>query len=321
MTWLDKAQPFLILLSMGMGLALAQIPWIRELAPSVIVPLLALMLYTTFLLLPLKNFGQNLQKLKVILASLAINFIWTPIFAWILGALFLRDAPDLWVGLIMLMVTPCTDWYIVFTGVAGGDVILATALLPVNLTLQVLLLPIYLLIFAGTLVDIKLSHLLESVFLVLLMPLLMALVSRSFLLWKKGWNWIEKISPKISVIQILSLDLAIVSIFASEGNALVQNPRLLFRIFIPVFLFFLVNFIVASQVRYYLKFSYEEFTCLTCTTLARNSPLSLAIAASAFPHQSLITLTLVIGPLIELPIMVFISQFLLKVRQQGYWQT
>lgn len=100
-----------------------------------------------------KGFFQKLEQvnraskavLAVALASLSINFLWTPIFAWGLGAVFLSDLPDLWVGLLMLMVTPCTDWYLVFTGIAGGNVVLATALLPVNLVLQVLLLPVYLL--------------------------------------------------------------------------------------------------------------------------------------------------------------------------------
>ncbi|MGQ9865376.1 MAG: arsenic resistance protein [Pseudanabaenaceae cyanobacterium] len=255
------------------------------------------------------------------MASLATNFIWTPIFAWLLGAVFLRDAPDLGVGLIMLMVTPCTDWYIVFTGVAGGDVVLATALLPINLILQVLLLPMYLLIFAGTLVDINPNQLFESVFLVLLIPLLIAVISRNFLLWKKGQIWIEKIAAKIAAIQIPSLNLTIISIFASEGNALVQHPRLSLKILVPVCLFFLVNFIAAYRVGHCLQFSYEEFACFSCTTLARNSPLSLAIAASAFPHRPLIALPLVIGPLIELPIMVLVSQFLLKIRRRGYWRT
>lgn len=321
MTWFDKAQPFLVLLSVGMGGVLAQVSWVRDLAPRVIVPLLALMLYVTFLPLPLKNFGQALRKSKVAWASLVTNFVWTPIFAWGLGAVFLRDPPDLWIGLIMLMVTPCTDWYLVFTGVAGGDVVLATALLPLNLILQVLFLPIYLLFFAGTLVHLDPVKLLESVFWVLLIPLLIATISRNFLLWNKGQIWFEKISSKITVTQILSLNLAIVAIFASEGNAILQNPQLFLKVFVPICIFFLVNFIAAYQIGRYLKFSYEEFACFSCTTLARNSPLSLAIAASAFPHQPLITLTLVIGPLIELPIMVFISQYLLRIRRRGQWQT
>jgi ACR3 family arsenite efflux pump ArsB len=180
MTWIEKAQPFLLLVSIGVGILLAQGMGVAELAADTIAPLLALMLYTTFLPISFKNFGQTLQNTKVVLTSLAINFVWTPLFAWALGAIFLQQSPDLRVGLILLMVTPCTDWYLVFTGMAKG----------------------------------------------------------------------------------------------------------------------------------------AEFACLSCTTLARNSPLSLAIAASAFPNRPLITVTLAIAPLIELPILVLISRMLLHFRRQ-----
>lgn len=320
MTWFDKAQPFLVIFSVLVGLALAQVKWFADLAPNVIVPLLALMLCATFLPLPLKRFGQVLRSSKVVLASLATNFVWTPIFAWGLGVIFLQDTPDLWVGIIMLMVTPCTDWYIVFTGIAGGDVALATALLPLNLILQILLLPIYLLIFAGTLVELNPTKLFSCVLWVLLIPLLVATIFRQFILWWKGNAWFEQTFSKIIVFQVLSLNLAIVAIFASEGNTLIQRPDLLLKLFIPVILFFITNFILANWIGRYLRFSYKEFACFSCTTLARNSPLSLAIAASAFPHRSLIALTLVISPLIELPIMVLISQLLLLIKRREQWQ-
>jgi ACR3 family arsenite efflux pump ArsB len=317
---LDKTQPFLVLLSVVIGLAIAQGAWLVDLAPALIAPLLAIMLYATFLPLPLKQFGRAWQNFKVALASLITNFIWTPFFAWALGVLFLQDSPDLWVGLIMLMVTPCTDWYLVFTGVAGGDVALATALLPLNLTLQILLLPLYLLIFAGTLIELHPIQLFRSILLVLLLPLLIATICRWLLLWMKGKVWFDQILAKIAVLQILSLNLAIASIFAANGSMLIQHPELLLKLLLPVILFFGVNFALAWWVGRYLQFSYAEFACLSCTTLARNSPLSLAIAASAFPHRPLITLSLVIGPLIELPVMVLISQLLLIIRRRGQWQ-
>lgn len=320
MTWFDKAQPFLVIFSVLVGLALAQVSWFADLAQNAIVPLLALMLCATFLPLPLKRFGRVLGNSKVVLASLATNFLWTPIFAWGLGVIFLQDTPDLWVGIIMLMVTPCTDWYIVFTGIAGGDVALATALLPLNLILQILLLPIYLLIFAGTLVELNPTKLFSSVLWILLIPLLVATIFRQLILWCKGNAWFEQTFSKIIAFQVLSLNLAIVAIFASEGNTLIQRPDLLLKLFIPVILFFITNFILANWIRRYLRFSYKEFACFSGTTLARNSPLSLAIAASAFPHRPLIALTLVISPLIELPIMVLISQLLLLIKRRGQWQ-
>lgn len=319
MTGFDRTQPFLVLFSVVVGLILAQVPPLSELAPNLIVPLLALMLYATFLPLSLNHFGEALGNSKVALASVATNFLWTPVFAWGLGAIFLQDSPDLWVGLIMLMVTPCTDWYLVFTGVAGGDVALATALLPLNLILQVLLLPVYLLFFAGTLVELNPVRLFESVLWVLLIPLLLATVSRRLILGCKGEIWFDQKLSNVTVFQVLSLNLAIVALFISKGHTLIQRPELFFKVLIPVVLFFVTNFILAHRIGRYFKFSYEEFVCLSCTTLARNSPLSLAIAASAFPHRPLIALTLVIGPLIELPIMVLISQLLLQIRRRERW--
>ncbi|AFZ37161.1 Bile acid:sodium symporter [Stanieria cyanosphaera PCC 7437] len=310
----EKVQPFLVLLSVFVGLALAQIGWVANIAPKIIVPLLALMLYATFLPIPLKGLGRGLRNFKVTSTSLIINFFWTPIFTWINGYLFLSDSPDLRVGLIMLMVTPCTDWYLVFTGVARGDVALATALLPLNLVLQVILLPVYLLIFAGTLVEINLMELFESLFWVLFLPLLVATISRQFILRWQG------VVAKMAIFQVICLNLAIATIFASQGKVVIQHPEFIFQLFIPVVLFFVVNFVLGQVIGRYLKFSYPEVACLSCTTLARNSPLSIAIAASAFPHRPLIALVLVIGPLIELPVMVLISQLLLLMRRRGQWQ-
>ncbi|OKH11203.1 arsenic resistance protein [Fischerella major NIES-592] len=316
----EKVQPFLVLLSVFVGLALAQIGWFANLAPKIIVPLLALMLYATFLPIPLKGWGRGLQNFKVTSTSLMVNFVWTPIFTWINGYLFLQDSPDFRVGLIMLMVTPCTDWYLVFTGVARGDVALATALLPLNLVLQVILLPVYLLIFAGTLVEINIIQLFDSLFWVLFLPLLVATISRQLILRWKGDVYFQQVVAKMAIFQVICLNLAIATIFASQGKVVIQHPELIFQLFIPVVLFFVVNFVLGQLIGRYLKFSYQEVACLSCTTLARNSPLSLAIAASAFPHRPLIALVLVIGPLIELPVMVLISQLLLLIRRRGQWQ-
>ncbi len=101
-----------------------------------IVPFLFFMLYGLFLSIPLKEIKNGFRNLKFAGTSLTINFLWTPLLAWGLGALFLSDHPALWVGFIMLMVTPCTDWYLIFTEIAKGNVALSTAILPVNLILQ-----------------------------------------------------------------------------------------------------------------------------------------------------------------------------------------
>ena len=176
-----------------------------------------------------------------------------------------------------------------------------------------LLLPLYLLVLAGALVALNPAQLGAKVAGVLLIPLALALISRQLARSLKGEAFIDLL-PQVSKLQLVSLNLAIVAILVAEGNNLVQQPELLLRLLVPVGLFYVVNFVLTYQVARWLSFSYGELACLSCTALARNSPLSLAIAASAFHHQPLIALTLVIGPLIELPVMVLIAQLLLKIR-------
>ncbi|MEN9260126.1 MAG: hypothetical protein Q6L60_04120 [Thermostichus sp. HHBFW_bins_43] len=316
---MEKAQPLFVVVSVLVGLALTEGSYSGQVLGNFVQPLLALLLYLTFLGIPLQKFRQLYHASKAVLASLSINFLWTPAFAWGLGALFLSDLPDLWVGLIMLMVTPCTDWYLVFTGLAGGDVVLATALLPLNLALQILLLPVYLLLLAGDLVELNLENLLASMLWMLVLPFLAAALTQYGLKSIQGALGWQGSLEKITALQVLSLNLAIVCIFASEGSLLIQNPALFLRLLPPILLFFALNFWVARQVGRGLDLTYEAFACLTCTTLARNSPLSLAIAASAFPERPLIVLALVIGPLIELPVLTLVSQVLLHSRSTGSW--
>jgi ACR3 family arsenite efflux pump ArsB len=310
----EKLQSLSVITSILIGLLLGQIKWVSENALYFVVPSLMVMLYGVFLNIPLHRLGNAFQNYKVTGLSLGMNFLWTPVFTWGLGAIFLRNFPDLWVGLIMLMVTPCTDWYLIFTGIAKGNVVLATALLPWNLILQVILLPIYLLVFAGTLVHIYATILLESVVLVLAVPILLALVARWLIPRLTGF-W-HQIPLKIAAGQTLFLCLAIAAMFASQGQILMQRPDLLLKMLLPVLVFFGINFWLGQIIGHLSNFSYEESACFSCTTLARNSPISLAIATSAFPERPLIGLALVIGSLIELPVMVLVSQLLLVLRRK-----
>lgn len=121
------------------------------------------MLYITFLQIPIEEIKKAFKNIKFTYNSVIINFVWTPILAWLLAMGFLSDIPSIYIGFIMLMVTPCTDWYLIFTGIAKGNVALSTAMLQLNLNLQIILLPIYLLLFGGTTGVVELSFLVESI--------------------------------------------------------------------------------------------------------------------------------------------------------------
>ncbi|MFG6116142.1 arsenic resistance protein [Halobacillus sp. MO56] len=311
MNLFEKLYTLIIFSAVVIGLGIGQVALISTNADSFIVPLLVAMLYITFLQVPMEEIKKSFRNITFTSTSVLINFVWTPLFAWLLAMFFLGDNTALYIGFIMLMVTPCTDWYLIFTGIAKGNVALSTAILPLNLILQVLLLPIYLLIFGGKTGVIELRFLVESILTVLFIPLVLALLTKWLLRNKQQAR--ENFLSKLSVYPIIFLSLAIVAMFASQGQLLLDNLDLMWKITIPILLFFIVNLFVSQKVGRLMRFPNSDRASLSLTTLARNSPIALAIAMTAFPDQPLIALVLVIGPLLELPILAIITQFLLFI--------
>ncbi|WP_269411357.1 arsenic resistance protein [Lentibacillus daqui] len=314
MNLIEKFQSVVILIAVGIGLFLGQFSIFENNAETFILPFLLFMLYGLFLTIPLQNLKAAFKNVKFLGTSTVINFVWTPILAWGLGAIFLSDHPALWLGFILFLVTPCTDWYLIFTSIAKGNMSLSTSILPVNLILQVMLLPIYLFIFAGTMETVGLSTIIESVILVLFVPFLLANVTR-YLFNKKKAFLEKKLISFFASSQIVFLCLAIIAMFASQGSYLINNLEVIFLILLPLLLFFIINFIVSQTVGKVFKFSYKDTVSLNMTTIARNSPIALAIVVTAFPDQPLIALALIIGPLIELPVLAIVSQGLLRIRK------
>ncbi|WP_332631299.1 arsenic resistance protein [Halalkalibacter flavus] len=311
MNLFEKLYTLIIFLAVITGIGIGQVEFIRANAESFIVPLLVAMLYIIFLQIPIEEIKKAFKNIKFTYTSVIINFVWTPLLAWLLALVFLGDNPALYIGFIMLMVTPCTDWYLIFTGIAKGNVALSTAILPLNLILQVIMLPIYLLIFGGTTGVKELSFLMESILIVLFIPLVLAFLTKMFLKNKQQLR--DNLLSNLSVLPIIFLSLAIVAMFASQGQLLLDNLDLMWQITIPILLFFIVNFFVGQKIGQLMKFPNSDKTSLSLTTLARNSPIALAIAMTAFPDQPLISLTLVIGPLLELPILAIFTQLLLFI--------
>src|SRR5699024_3551769 len=236
MNVMEKFQTVIILAAVGLGIVLGQVSYIENASEHFIVPFLLFMLYGLFLSVPIKDLKNALLNIKFASSSLMINFLWTPLFAWGLGSVFLSDYPALWTGFIMLMVTPCTDWYLTFTGIAKGNVSLSTSVLPINLILQVVLLPVYLLIFAGTIESIPMSTLIESIVIVLVIPFILAHLTRLLLRKKSVLN--NKIIPFFGNAQIFFLSLAIMAMFASQGSYLLVKLEVIYILIIPVLSFF-----------------------------------------------------------------------------------
>jgi ACR3 family arsenite efflux pump ArsB len=255
MDFVEKYQTVFVLVAILGGIALGQVSGIPPIADQLILPFLMVMLFAAFTGIPLSRLRTAFGNRRVVGSSLLINFIWSPLLAVGLGAIFLRDHPALWVGLIMLMVTPCTDWYLIFTDIADGDVPLATSILPYNLVLQLILLPFYLYIFAGELVALPLELLIESVVLVLVVPLIIGGIARWGLTRRKGQRWFtQQFLPKLSPFQIIFLSLAIGAMFASQGEVILDNPGLLALLAVPVIVFYAINLGIGFGVGQVLSF-------------------------------------------------------------------
>src|SRR5690606_30424401 len=213
---INRYQTIVILIAVIVGLLLGQSFTISDFSSSLIIPLLMVMLFGLFLTIDLTELKHAFLNVKFSVTSILINFVWTPVFAYLLGSIFLHSDLALWIGFVMLMVTPCTDWYLVFTNVAKGNVSLSTAILPANLILQVLLLPVYLLFFFGKSGNVALGSLAESILIVLVLPFILALIAKTIV---KGKN-VSKSSflNFFETSQVFFLALAVVAMFAFEGK-------------------------------------------------------------------------------------------------------
>lgn len=314
---INKFQSLVILFMVALGILLGQIGFVQEYVEYLITPFLMVMLFLVFLQIPLKDILKSSKNLKFTLTAVIINFIWTPFLIFILGKIFLANYPELLIGYIMLMVTPCTDWYLIFTGIAKGNVALGSSILPLNLVLQLVLLPVYVFLIGGNSVDMNTIDLVKGVVSTLIIPLVCAILIRKIILNKISQeDFDEKVATKACDYQGYFLNVAIVSMFASQGKILLENIQVLLILLIPVLLFFIINFCVGRLVGKVMKLSYEDNVSLNLTTLARNSPIALAIAVATFPDKPLISLALIIGPLIELPVLFIIAKILLNIRSK-----
>ena len=313
MDLIEKLEPIIIFSAVILGLVLSNIDLIAHNTSYLINIFLCLMLYGLFLEVPLNDLKNSFKNIKFTSTSLIINFIWTPLFGYFIESLFLNWNVDVLIGFFMLILTPCTDWYLVFTKLAKGDLTLSLSILPINLILQIILLPVYLILFFSSGNTMDYVQLAYSLLIVIVIPFIAAQTTK-FLL-KDDLK--QKATEIFTDLQIWFLSLAVFCIFASQGELLFTNLNSVVTIFIPLIIFFIVNVIIDLLVSEKINFGYSEYASLTMTTLARNSPLALAIAINSFPGHELISIALVIGPLIELPILYIVSKFCLWIKNSG----
>ncbi len=302
LTLLDKVQPLLLVSSVFLGLFLYTV------VPSLVDIAISIVQVGIFLLIVLVMSSKSLNEIlrgftsggKVIFVSVLINFVFIPLFAWFVARTLLVGRPEVAAGYILYLVTPCIGWYLIFTELAGGDVEKGIALLGINITLQLSLLPIYAYLFLRVLVPFNFTELIKSIILYLLVPLGLSRIIRRAIY---GFDALK--SRIIDYLKTLLLMLVITFMFLSHAEKLYSNMYVLLEMFIPVLTFFLIIPLIDFAVARALRITYREYALLVFTTSARNSEVSLAIAATVFP-RTLTPLVVAIAPVIELPLLILI---------------
>ena len=177
MNLIGKLQPVIIITAALLGLLLGAVTPFGSVSSSLIEVFLMLLLYILFLSIDLKQIKKSFTNVRFTLSAVIINFVFTPLFGYVLGKVFFPGSLDIRIGLLLLLVTPCTDWYLVFTGLSKGNVELGMSILPLNLILQIVL-PVYLLVLIGSEVTMDVGSLVSSVAMVLVIPFVLAYITK-----------------------------------------------------------------------------------------------------------------------------------------------
>ncbi|MBC7107658.1 MAG: arsenic resistance protein [Methanomassiliicoccales archaeon] len=309
---LEKIQSLILIGAMILGLVFGVLKNNSDSNVDFLVSLaIIVLIYSMALSVPLGEVGRSYKRVKFFLIAWGLNFAVIPLIAWLLAMVFLYAYPAIYIGFILYLVTPCTDWFLVFTSMSKGDVPLGLALLPTNLALQIMLMPIYVYLFAGHMIDFQISAFLETLLIFIAFPFALAALTRYLIGKSKGKSKEKEILGKISSpLQLASLVVVIFLMFYGQSYVIVENLDPLLLMFVPLLIFFTLSFINAQISSKVFHLEYKECALLTCTTAARNSPLSLAIAFGVFPNEPLIYVSIIIGVLIELPILVAITKAL-----------